>query len=289
MDIAFLIVAIAGVSYMAVMAIISYNPARFKNRFRRQLSPERLSQPFQSRKMQDVIENAGWNVSSKKINIFRFLAISGFLMVSYGSAILKNQDIGFWPIFISLIFMICTSSARFTPSGWVLRKLHQRNIIQKDGELIAFVKLYENNRMKRSGYVQLSSFCTQIAPHFEFIGKDLIILSERMIEDGLESAMDWFVSNYPRNHPFIHDIRTILITVESMDDYETVARHLKSQSAIISKISSDQYARRWNYIGDMATIFTSVPSILIFVMVISLVLLYVTIIKNNFSEINLIS
>lgn len=279
--------AIVGISYLSFSIIVSQNPARYKNIFRQYIA--RSKNAFQSELMQTVLKNAGWNIEAHKVNIFRAMTSTGFLIVTYGSMFLKDQPLEFWPLIYSCIFIFCTSPAPFTPSGWVLRKIHEKNTIRKDGELIAFIKLYENNRMKESGYVSFESFCSHIAPHFEYIGKDLAHLSVRVTEDGLEKALDWFCSLFPRDHPFIHDIRSIILTVENMDDYETVARHLKSQSAIIAKLSSDQYERRWSFISDIATIFTSIPSILIFLMVISLVLLYVTIVKDNFNSIPIIS
>lgn len=283
----FVLIAIIGISYLSVSIMISQNPTRYKNKFRQQLSPERLTRPFQSKKMQSVLDKAGFNISSKKVNLFRFFVTIGILFVSYGSAIFKGNELTFWPVLYCVIFLFCTSSLPFTPSGWILRKLHQRILIQKDGELIAFIKLYENNRAKQSGYVQFDAFCQQIAPHFKLLGDDLRSLSERVVEDGLEEGLDWFVSRFPKNHPFIYDIRSILITAESIGDYEGVMKHLKSHSSMIAKISSDQYERRWKFIGDIATIFTSLPSVLIFVMVVTLVLMYVQIIRSNLDYVNI--
>jgi hypothetical protein len=278
-----LIIALVGLAYLCTLVAIYDNPNKAKNFFRRQLDPGMLAGKFHSERMQTVLREAGFNIASQKINLFRYLGIAAYLFISYVSMSLRKEPFSVNPMIVSGCLLFFSSPLRMSPSGWVLRKIQFRNIIKRDSELITFLRLYESNRLRKGSYVQFPSFCLQIAPHFNYIKKDLMILSQRTVEDGLENALDWFITKFPADHSFISDIRTILISTEGMKDEDMVIAYLREQSKIIAKISTDQYLRRWTFWGDLAAIVNGIPSLATFLMMIVIVMLYVLIIKNTYN------
>jgi len=72
-----------------------------------------------------------------------------------------------------------------------------------------------------------------------------------------------------------------------MDDDTAAAQYLREQGKMISKISSDQYLKKWSFIGEIASIINVIPSIATFLMIVSLAMQYIMLIKGNFNGIAL--
>ena len=283
MRIFFQLVALAGLIYLIFLILFHQNNKKLINRWRMQLNPQKVMNRFHSEQMEILFQDAGFKNISRNINFYRWMLVLAYLILSITVELARGNSIGFTPFIVAASAIFITSPLNYAPAGYVLRKVKQQNIIRKDSEIISFLKLYENNRMNENHYIQFESFCMQMAPHFRFIRKELMQLSERVIDDGLERALDWWVELYPSDHKFISEIRTVLLTTESLDDKSKVLVYLKEQGKIINKISSDQYLRRWTLIGDIAGIFNSIPSLGTFIMIIWLVLLYLNILKSNVS------
>jgi hypothetical protein len=194
---------------------------------------------------------------------------------------IRKQPLAASDLLTPIIIIGVSSSARFAPLGALLRKMHQKQIEKKDGELISFLRLYENNRMKKRGHTEFSAYCAQVSSHFRYIRQDLNELSERAVDEGVEKAVDWFCSQFPEKHSFISNLRNIVLATESMSNDEEAVAHLEIQSKIISKIAADNYQRRWSNIGSVSTFITMLPSIATFLMIVSLTLLYVMVVKNT--------
>lgn len=62
---------------------------------------------------------------------------------------------------------------------------------------------------------------------------------------------------------------------------------LQEQGKIITKISSDQYLKKWSFIGDISTIINVIPSIATFLMIVSLAMQYIMLIKGNFNGVGM--
>jgi hypothetical protein len=281
MDIIFSAVFLIGLAYLAVLISSTKNREQFKYRLRQHLNWDTLLNRFDNKQLRKSFEDIGWSLSSRNVNFIRYVVCLTLPSLQYITDWIRGGSFTFAPLMVALLLLLISSPFPLAPAGLLLKKVFQRKLIKRDGELLSFLRLYENNRLRQAGYKQLWSFCLDVAPHFTYIRKDLILLSDRVNEDGLESGIDWFVAKYPRDHPFIFDFRSILLTTDNMK-YEEAVHYLKEQNKVITDISRDQYARRWEFIGDMATIFNALPSAASFLMMISLVLLYVSIIRTNF-------
>lgn len=278
MDLFFVIVTVIGLAFLSFVVADSKS---LRNKLRKQLHPAVIASKFHSDEMQKLFKNAGWEISSKNYNLFRFFGFFGFLAIVYLNAWFRGDLFPQFETLIALILLLSTSTFRFAPMGIILHWLHNRNIIRKDGELISFFILYEKNRKRSKGYLQFSEFCKQRAIESKYLQSDLLILVRRIDEEGLEKAMDWFVSRFPNDHPFVKDIRSIILAVEGMNDTDAAAKYLEDQSKIISGICSDVYTRKWKLLGDVANIFTTVPAMLIFLMAVVIVFQYTEIIKQQ--------
>ncbi|MVP02127.1 hypothetical protein [Paenibacillus lutrae] len=275
-----LITALTGLVYLVILIAVSDDPLKAKLRFRQRFDPNKLVNTLHDERLQQLLEDAGWKIPSKIFNMLRYGVPILFLFLTYISNYVRLEEITIGPVIYALVALLLTSPSRYLPSGWLLKKLHERRMIRKDGELISFLRLYENNRMKKSAHVQFWAFCNQVSSHFQYLEKEILILGQRTNEESLENGLTWLVQQFPEDHLFISDVRTIILTTEGLDS-ESAVHFLKEQGKIITKISSDQYLRRWGFIGDIANVFNALPSALTFLMMIVLIMLYVNIIRTN--------
>lgn len=254
---------------------------------RKQLTFENFRHRLESEKLQILLNNAGIPSASGNINFFRYGAAGLYLILQLAVGYIRKEQPTATDFIIPAVIIMATSSAKFAPLGALLRKVHTNKISKKDGELISFLKLYENNRMKKRGHTEFSSFCAQVASHSKYIRQDLYELSQRSIDEGVEKGIDWFCNQFPANHPFIADVRSIMLATESMSADDDAISYLNNQSKIIGKISADQYERKMGNIGSVATLITLTPAMATFLMIVVLSLLYVMIIKNQYSTVGL--
>ncbi|QQZ64648.1 hypothetical protein JI735_33920 (plasmid) [Paenibacillus sonchi] len=287
MDRIFLIISAVGISYLAYLIFAAMGKKNEKDPIIKQMNLMAVQGKFESEKLQKLLNNAGLQVSSRKINLFRFSAAALYVTVQALSNFIRNEPFSFMDVFIGVGILVVSSHAKFLPFGWILNRLHRNKIMRKDGELISFLRLYENNRLRRRGYIEFGTYCSQVAPTFEYLRNELYGMSERCVDIGTENAIKWFCDQFPHNHVFISDIRSILLATEGMSDDNEAAHYLSSQSKIISKISSDQYQRKWIRIGEYSTIVTTLPSIATFLMVVVLAMKYIMLIKGNFNGVSL--
>ncbi|MFD1909215.1 hypothetical protein ACFSQ7_42575 [Paenibacillus rhizoplanae] len=61
----------------------------------------------------------------------------------------------------------------------------------------------------------------------------------------------------------------------------------RSRARLSPKISSDQYLKKWSFIGDISTIINVIPSIATFLMIVSLAMQYIMLIKGNFNGVGM--
>lgn len=283
----FMLISVVGIVYVAFVIFLSSGKKETNNLLRKQLTMKNFRHRMESEKLQHLLNNAGIPSASGNINLFRYGAAGLYLILQLTIGYIRKQPPAATDFIIPAGIILVTSSGKFAPLGAFLRKVHSDQISKKDGEIISFLKLYENNRMKKRGTTEFSSFCNQVASHSKYLRQDLYELSQRSIDEGVEKAIDWFCNQFPANHPFINDVRSIMLATESMSSDEDAISYLNNQSKIIAKISADQYLRRWSNIGSISTFITITPAMATFLMIVVLSLMYVMIIKNQYGTVGL--
>ena len=287
MDRLLLIFAVFGIVYVALLVFVSTSSKQERYILRLGLKWKSLEERVQDDRLQRVLNDSGLSISARKITMFRYSAALIYLVIQVVSNFVRSESFSVYDPLIAVLILMVSSPIRYFPLGWILAWLHQNTLIQKDGELISFIRLYENNRLRKRGYVQFGAFCGSTAGHFQYIRQDLYELSERAVDEGVEGAIEWFCAKFPDNHSFINDIRSILLATEGMDDDTEAANYLREQGKIIAKISSDQYLKKWSFIGDLSTIINVIPSIATFLMIVSLAMQYILLIKGNFNGVGM--
>lgn len=283
----FLIIAAVGIAYFAYLVYVSTGKKVETDPILRHLNLVAVQDKFESEKLQTLLNNAGLKASSKRINLFRYSAAIAYVSVQVLNSFLRYQPFPLVDILIGIGIIALSSHARYLPLGLILRRMHHNEFVRKDGELISFLRQYENNRLRKKGSTEFGTYCAQVAPNLDYLRSDLYGMSERCVDLGTENAIKWFCDQFPSNHPFINDIRSILLATEGKNNDSEAAQYLSSQSKSISKISSDHYLRKWTRIGEYLTIVATIPSIATFLMVVVLAMKYILLIKGNFNGVSL--
>lgn len=286
MDRLLLLIAVLGVVYLALLVFVSSSSKQERYLFRLGLKLN-FGKRMGNERLQHLLNQSGLSIPASRITLFRYAAALLYFIVQIAGDFIRRDSFSIYDLLIPLLILLITSPSKLLPFGWLLSWLHQKTKIQKDGELISFIRLYENNRLRKHGYMQFGAFCAGAAEHFQYIRHDLYELSERSVDDGAERAIEWFCGKFSDNHVFINDIRSILLATEGMDNDTEAAQYLREQSKIIAKISSDQYLKKWSFIGEVSSIINVVPSIATFLMIVSLAMQYIMLIKGNFNGIAL--
>lgn len=287
MDRLLLLITVIGIVYVALLVFVSSSSKQEKYLVRLGLRWNELGERVQGDRLQQLLNDSGLSIAARKITLFRYSAALIYLITQVVSDFIRSNSFSIYDPLIALLILVISSPMRYLPFGWVLAWLHQKTVIKKDGELISFIRLYENNRLRKRGYTQFGTFCGSTAGHFQYIRQDLYELSERAVDEGVEGAIEWFCAKFPDNHSFINDIRSILLATEGMDDDTEAANYLREQGKIISKISSDQYLKKWSFIGDLSTIINVIPSIATFLMIVAMAMQYILLIKGNFNGVGM--
>ncbi|AIQ45481.1 hypothetical protein R70723_05905 [Paenibacillus sp. FSL R7-0273] len=282
-----LLIAVCGVVYLSLLVFVSSSTRQERYALRLGIKWASFGEKLENERLQQLLYSSGLSVSAGKITIFRYSAALIYLAVQAVGRFVRVAPFSGTDLLVALLILMISSPMRYLPFGWLLAWLHQKTLIQKDGELISFIRLYENNRLRKRGYVQFGAFCAGTANQFYHIRQDLFELSERAVDEGTEKAIEWFCSKFPEGHAFINDIRSILLATEGMDDDTEAANYLREQGKIITKISSDQYLKKWSFIGDVSTLINVIPSIATFLMIVSLAMQYIMLIKGNFNGVGM--
>lgn len=270
----FLLLAAGGLAWMATLMATA--DAKIRKRLYRRLDAKRLADQLHNDSLQKALSDAGFSISAKRFNLFRLLIILTILVTELGSSFITGER-SVWPLFMVFLIWFTTTPRPMTLGWFVYSKLKQRRERRKNRELIALIRLYEQN--KRSQNLKLDVFLKRVGNHFEFLRKEVIALSERVTDDGLENAVRWFTSQFP-DHPFAGQIGTILLATEQLPSEEAVS-YLEQESHTIARISSNLYAERWNTLSTLALIVNATPSYTMFFLVIALVLYHMSTVKNS--------
>lgn len=278
-----------GISYFAYLVFVTMGKQEEKDPVLKQLKRMALQDKFESEQLQTLLNNAGVKISSKRINMFRYSAAAGYIVVQILIHYIRELSFPLEDVLIGFGILVLSSHSKYLPAGILLKRMHRNKMYRRDGELISFLRYYENNRMRKRGHIEFGTFVAQVASNmnFEYLRSDLYAMSERCVDFGVEQAIKWFCDQFPKDHLFISDIRSILLATEGKSNEAEAAQYLNSQSKVISKISSDNYLRKWTSIGEYVTIVATLPSIATFLMVVVLAMKYILLIKGNFNGVSL--
>ncbi|MBJ6360495.1 hypothetical protein ACFOQM_04100 [Paenibacillus sp. GCM10012307] len=146
---------------------------------------------------------------------------------------------------------------------------------ERDGQLIAFCRLYEQTRRKRS--IQLSYYANLVAEHFPLLETDLRNFSQLLTTSGKE-AYTWLQGRFPKRHLFIRQVCIFLETAESLKD---PSDYLKKNAEMLEKLSADRFKTRSEMEKEKIKAFNNIPMMLMFLMVILLLLEYTKVVSKN--------
>lgn len=152
--------------------------------------------------------------------------------------------------------------------------LRRRQALKRDGELIAFVRLYELSQHRR---MQLSSFCEYAATYLPLLRSDLLQFAQRLTLDGADKAFQWLQSRFPHDHPFAQHVITYLQTSQAGSDSHT------RNSLFLEKLSRDFYERRKKANAPLFNLLNTMPSFLVFFMILLLLMKYMGIVMSGIS------
>ncbi|WP_375102247.1 hypothetical protein [Paenibacillus sp. RS8] len=287
MDKLFTIVSTIGIAYFALLVFLSTSKSHERDLFRKQINVRAVMMKFQSDQFQEKLDNSGYPVKAQSVNFIRYATALIFFLFMFLSSYVREITLSYKEVLIPILILLISSPMKYLPLGWILNRKFQQNILHKDGEIVSFLKQYQNNRLRNRGYIEFGAFCAQVAPTFEYLKDDLNELAEKSTDDGVEEAIKHFCDKFPANHHFMSNVRSILLATEGMADNNEAIEYLKKQNTAISKISSDHYQKKWTRIGDWAGIINVTPSISTFLMIVVLSLQYIMLLRGNFNGVSL--
>lgn len=270
MDRLFLLISIIGLVYFCVLLISRYRVWDWRNEMRTRL--------FRSERWRSLLEDAGFHWKVSHVQAMRIGVSAVYLFYAYGASIVLHEPFTIAPVILATGWWMATSPVRFSPLGLFIHVRKAYAAAKRGGEWIVFLRLYENNRRNKHRSLQFSAFCEQAAPYLPMLRHDLLILSQRVTVGGLEKAFEWLESRFPDHH----EVFAIIQTTERLGAEEAV-RFLSENNRVLTKLSSDQYERRWKTVGQWLNMLNTVPSMATFLMMVVLVMLYVTLIKSQVS------
>lgn len=146
--------------------------------------------------------------------------------------------------------------------------------LKRDGELIAFCRLYELTKSKRT--IQLSLFAENVAQFFPAIKTDLLHFSQLLTTTGTD-AYNWLERRFPKSK-FIRNVCAFLQTAESLED---PSQFLKQNAAILEKLSADHFRRRKDFQTPYLTALNSIPMMFVVFMIILILIQYMNNIQQS--------
>lgn len=277
----FILMAVLGVTYLALLFFFSADPA-LVNRYRNRLSKERLLGKFRNTHLDDLLTDLGWSINSQFYNYMRFGAAGLYILVSVLSNLAAGAKISFIStVLVPVLWLVLTHPGPGMPVTWALQRMIGSRASKRNSELLTFIQTYRIDRSRLGRKTQFWNFCFEMAPSLPMLEKDLMRLGTRVTEDGLENALRWFTSLFPDDHPFAGELMSIVLSAERAQNRESVARALEKQGELLAKVSSSRYAETWKSVGELSSALNALPSIVTLITMIMLIFNYVGIISRN--------
>lgn len=157
MDRLLLLITVIGIVYIALLVFVSSSSKQERYLVRLELRWNELGERVQGDRFQQLLNDSGLSISARKITLFRYSAALIYLITQVVSDFIRSNSFSIYDPLIALLILVISSPMRYLPFGWVLAWLHQKTVIKKDGELISFIRLYENNRLRKRGYAQFGT------------------------------------------------------------------------------------------------------------------------------------
>ena len=230
----------------------------------RRLIEEKL---LNSAAVRQTFEAFGVRLNIRAYQSVRYLTAAGWAVYAYGSALATGGKLTAGPLLAAALVVALTSTVPFSPVRFLLRALKRRDELERDGELIALVRLFEMEK----GRTSLSVFCEQAAGYFPGLRTDLLELSRRLTAEGPDRAFGWFESRFPERPEFIRHVTLLLRQPQKAHEI----------SGFLEKLSRGHFERRWKLIGPWLSVLNAVPSFAVMVMIVTLVIQYVMIVKEQ--------
>lgn len=235
----------------------------------RQLPVKKLSSHiFKNKQLQRQFNDIGMTTSVKRYQAIRYGIMLGFLLspwIASGFAFVA-------PMVISPMIWLLSG-----PSGLrFIMKVKKKLMLyetKRDGELIAFARLYE--LQQRTKKVQLPTFCRHSAEFLPLLSGDLILFAQQLTTEG-SKAFKWFENRFPPNHLFLHKLLNAIQSIENGAEDHSLGH-------FIEKVSQDHYLKRKKAIAPILNTLMSLPSALVIFMIVVLLMQYISITTNNIS------
>lgn len=163
MDRLLLLISILGVVYLSLLVFVSSSrQERYVHRLG--VKWKALGERVQNERLQQLLHGSGLSISASKITLFRYSAALIYLAVQVTGDFIRAVPFSIYDLLIAVLILLITSPLRYLPFGWLLAWLHQKALIQKDGELISFIRLYENNRLRKRVHAVWCLLCRNGQP-----------------------------------------------------------------------------------------------------------------------------
>lgn len=280
----FILITMIGIASLVAFILIGANPLAV-NRYKNKIKIGSLTSKLQNENLDHLLNSCGLPIDSRFYNSIRYGVILLYVLFTVIQTFLRPVDFGIVRylllIALSVVWIVVSNAKAGFPAFLLLTKIQKIRADKKNGQLLAFIHLYRNDRSKDGRRTQFSYFCRQVAPSLPLLERELMELASRTTEDGIESAMRWFERMFPEDHDFAKEIFSMILSTEKATNLDAVRSALLMQGELLARVSSNRYSEKWKNIGDISTAMNTVPAIIILMTMIILIFKYISIINKN--------
>jgi hypothetical protein len=234
---------------------------------------------LRNEKMQKQFASWGVSIPVFKYQSVRYGAATGWLAITYlAGMITGDRPLSLLPAGVTFIFLLLTSTLPLSPLYLWMEIIKRRVELERDGELIALIRLYGILRRRKG--MQFAAFVEQAAKYLPALRLDLLSFSQRLTLEGTEKAFLWLESRFPAHHAFVHHVCSLIQAAEQEDEPGLL---VGQNSPFLEKMSRDHYERRRKAFSPWINVLNTVPSFLVFLMILMLILQYIGIAKSQIS------
>lgn len=248
----------------------------------KQNSPKNL---IKSTNGQRLLDGAGVKIRYADLVVARTAFLFIVLIISYLETVYLKNKVGllllFGAMFIATFLM---STSRLSISGYLLSKMYENKKVRRDLEYISFMRLYEANKRRGDNSLQFWAFCANVAPNFFSIKTDLITVSNKALSEDVTSALEWFEQTTDKNNLYMNRLKSVILSVEEMEEQEKINNFLHENSVAMAGMSSHLYSKRSGNIADVATYINVVPSLLSFIALVYILAIYLMEVNESFGS-----
>lgn len=225
--------------------------------------------------LQQALIRLGIEANVMKYQSVRYATIVTFCVTSIIYIIVSDAKSHSILMSLMLIFLswLLSGSQGLYLAGTIRKKMTQHEF-KRDGELIAFARLYE--LQKRTKRIELAAFCTKVTDHLPILRNELLNFAQRITTDGKSEAFTWFENRFSKNHPFVHKLLYTIRSNEGGGDEDGF-------SSFLEKVSQDHFARNKKAKAPLFNILSALPTILVIMNIFMILMQYVSITSGSLS------